>query len=126
MPAIDYVSIVKSVYTDRRAMVLGALTCIVAVAVGAIKTGHPILWAIAAGFVLVTIYRFVDMTLFARANIGPTDVKAAARWEVRATYGAAAFAYLSGFWCFSSLVFVNDPIVELLSLSITIACMVGV
>ena len=88
MPAIDYVSIVKSVYTDRRAMVMGALCCVLGVSAGAFKTGSPILWAIAAGFVLVAIYRYIDMTLFARAKIGPTDVDAAAKWEVRATYGA--------------------------------------
>jgi diguanylate cyclase (GGDEF)-like protein len=126
MPAIDYVSIVKSVYTDRRAMVMGALACTIGVALTAYKTGSPVLWAIAAGFVLVTVYRFVDMTLFARAKIGPTDVEAATHWEMRATYGAAAFAYLSSFWCFASFVFVDDPVAELLSMSITIACMVGV
>jgi diguanylate cyclase (GGDEF)-like protein len=126
MPAIDYVSIVKSVYKDRRAMVMGALACIIGVALTAFKTGSPVLWATAAGFVLITIYRFVDMTMFARAKIGPTDVEAAAHWEMRATWGAAAFAYLSSFWCFASFVFVDDPIAELLSMSVTIACMVGV
>jgi diguanylate cyclase (GGDEF)-like protein len=126
MPAIDYVSIVKSVYKDRRAMVMGALACTAGVALTAFKVGSPVLWLIAAGFILVTIYRYVDMTLFARANIGPTDVEAAAHWEKRATYGAAAFAYLTGFWCFASVAFVDDPIVELLALTITMACMVGV
>jgi diguanylate cyclase (GGDEF)-like protein len=126
MPAIDYVSIVKSVYKDRRAMVMGALCCIIGVATGAIKTGAPILWLIAAGFVAVAIYRFVDMTLFARARIGPTDVEAAAKWEVRATYGATFFAFLCGAWCFSSFVLVGDPTAEILAMVVTVACMVGV
>ena len=126
MPAIDYVSIVKSVYKDRRAMVLASIACIIGVAITAAKTESPLLWALTAGFVLVTIYRYIDMTLFMRANIGPTDVEAASRWEVRATYGSAAFAYLCGLWCFISLVLVDDPIAELLSLTITIASMVGV
>lgn len=126
MPAIDYVSIVKSVYTDRRAMVMGALCCVLGVSAGAFKTGSPILWAIAAGFVLVAIYRYIDMTLFARANIGATDVEAAAKWEVRATYGATMFAFLAGLWCFSSFVFVNDPTAEILAMVTTVGCMVGV
>lgn len=126
MPAVDYVSIVKSVYTDRRAMIMGALCCIIGVSTAAIKTGSPVLWAIAAGFVLVAAYRYVDMTLFARANIGPTDVDAAAQWEVRATYGGAMFAFLAGAWTFSSFVFVDDPIAELLALVTTVACMVGI
>ena len=126
MPAIDYVSIVKSVYKDRRAMVMASLTCTVGVALTAYRAESLILWLTTVAFILVTAYRYVDMTLFARANIGPTDVEAAAHWEMRATYGSAAFAYLSGFWCFASLVFTDDPIAELLSLSITIACIIGV
>jgi diguanylate cyclase (GGDEF)-like protein len=126
MPAIDYVSIVKSVYTDRRAMLMGALCCVVGVSTGAFKTGSPILWAIAAGFVLVAIYRYIDTTLFARAKIGPTDVEAAAKWEVRATYGATMFAFLAGFWCFTSFVFVGDPTAEILAMVTTVGCMVGV
>lgn len=126
MPAIDYVSIVKSVYKDRRAMALGALACLLGIGITAFKTGSPILWATAALFVLVTILRYIDMAQFERAAIGPTDVEAAARWEVRATYHAAAFAYMTGFWCFACLVFVDDPVAELLSVTITIGCMVGV
>src|SRR5690606_31038410 len=90
------------------------------------KTGSPVLWAIAAGFVLVAIYRYVDMTLFARANIGATDVTAAAKWEVRATYGATMFAFLAGFWCFASFVFVDDPVGEILAMVTTVGCMVGI
>jgi diguanylate cyclase (GGDEF)-like protein len=126
MPAIDYVSIVKSVYKDRRAMVMGAMACILGTAVTALKTGSPILWAISLGFVLVTIYRYVQMTLFARDDIAPTDVEKVSVWEDRATYGAAIFAFLCGAWCFASLVFVDDPMAELISLVTTVSCMVGI
>jgi diguanylate cyclase (GGDEF)-like protein len=126
MPAIDYVSIVKSVYKDRRAMAMGALCCLVGISATAYKTGSPLLWMIAAGFVLVAIYRYVDMTLFARANIGPSDVEAAAEWEVRATYGATMFAFLCGAWCFVSFAIVQDPAAELISMVTTVACMVGI
>ena len=126
MPAIDYVSIVKSVYTDRRAMVMGALACTAGAAVTAYRTGSPALWTVAAAFVLVAIYRFIDMTAFARAKIGPTDVDAAARWEVRATYGATMFALVAGAWCFAALVFVDDSVSETISLVMVIACMVGI
>jgi diguanylate cyclase (GGDEF)-like protein len=126
MPAIDYVSIVKSVYTDRRAMVMGSSACIVGAGVTGLMTGSPVLWGIAAAFVLVTLYRFVDMTRFAAANIAPTDVEAAAYWEVRVTYGASMFAFLCGAWCFASSVFVADPTAELISLVVTVSCMVGI
>ena len=126
MPAIDYVSIVKSVYTDRRAMVMGALACTIGAGVTAFKADSMALWIVVVGFVLVTIYRFIDMTLFARENVGPTDVEAAAKWEVRATYGATLFAFAAGAWCFTALVFVDDPIAEIVSLVSVVACMVGI
>lgn len=126
MPAIDYVSIVKSVYKDRRAMILGALCCVIGTSAGAIKTGSPWLWALAAAFILVAIYRFVDMTMFAREQIGPTDTETAAKWEVRATYGATLFASLCGAWCFVSFVLVGDPTAEILAMVTTVGCMVGV
>ncbi len=126
MPPVDYVSIVKSVYKDRRAMVLGALCCLLGTGASAFKTQSPILWAITAGFVLVAIYRYIDMGKFARANIGPTDVEAASRWEVRATYGAMMFATLCGAWCFASFAVVGDQAAQILAMVTTVGCMVGV
>jgi diguanylate cyclase (GGDEF)-like protein len=126
MPAIDYVSIVRSVYNDRRAMVVGAFACVLCTSVTGYLTGSSLFFAIAAGFVISAIFRFIDMTRFKNADIGPTDVEVAARWEVRATYHAAIFAFLCGMWCFGSLVFVNSPFAELLSLVTTVGCMVGI
>ncbi len=126
MPAIDYVSIIKSVYTDRRAMVMGAVAAVLGVAVTAFRTQSPVLWAITAGFVIVTLYRYIDMTAFIRADVAADDADAASHWETRATYGGALFAFMCGLWCFASLVLVDDPVAELLSLVITIACMVGI
>ncbi|MDR3475607.1 MAG: EAL domain-containing protein [Devosia sp.] len=126
MPAIDYVSIVRSVYTDRRALAVGAAGCALSTAATAYLTGSLFIWLIAGGFVVSATFRFIDMTRFKNANIGPTDVDAASRWEVRATYHAATFALLCGLWCFSSLVFVDSPFSELMSLSATVACMVGI
>ena len=127
MPVIDYVSIVRSVYNDRRAMVVGALGCVLCTGATGYITGSAILWAIAVGFFLSGMLRFFDMTRFKRANIGPTDVEAAARWEARATYPRRRSSPSSAaLWCFSCLVFVNSPFSEMMSLVATVACMVGV
>jgi diguanylate cyclase (GGDEF)-like protein len=126
MPAIDYVSIVSSVYKDRRAMILGALACAIGAGSCAIKTGSLSLSAIAAAFILIGALRFLSMTRFLNARIGPTDVAAAQRWELEATYYACAFAFACGSWCICSFVFVSDSASELISMTVTIACMVGV
>jgi diguanylate cyclase (GGDEF)-like protein len=126
MPAIDYVSIVRSVYDNRRAMLLGAVVCIFGTVACAVKTGSPIYWAIAVGFVLLTIYRYIDMTLFQRVEIEPSDVKTAAHWELRSTYGAAIWATLAGLWCFASFAIVQDPATEIIAMVATIGCLVGI
>ncbi|MGN6100664.1 MAG: putative bifunctional diguanylate cyclase/phosphodiesterase [Devosia sp.] len=126
MPAIDYVSIVRSVYADRRAMVVGAAACVLCTWSTGFVTGAPVFYGVSLGFFVSAVFRFIDMTRFKNANIGPTDVDAAARWEVRATYHAAIFAFLCGLWCFASLVLVENPFAELLSMVTTVACMVGV
>ena len=126
MPSIDYVSIVRSVYGDKRAVVVGALACVLCTAVTGYHARSQIFFWIAAGFAVSAIFRYVDMMRFRAANVGPTDVEAAAHWEVRATYHGAIFAFLCGVWCFSSLVFVDNPFAELISLSTTVACMVGI
>jgi diguanylate cyclase (GGDEF)-like protein len=126
MPAIDYVSIVRSAYDNRRAMLMGAVVCIAGSLACAVRTDSPLFWATTLGFVLLTIYRYIDMTLFQRVVIEPTDVDTASRWELRATYGAAAWATLAGFWCFTSFAIARDPSTEIISMVATIGCLVGI
>jgi diguanylate cyclase (GGDEF)-like protein len=126
MPAIDYVSTVRSAYDNRRAMLMGAVVCVFGTIACAIKTESPVYWAILAAFVLLTAYRYIDMTLFSRVEIEPTDVETAAGWELRATYGAAAWATIAGVWCFSSFAIVRDPATEIIAMVATIGCLVGI
>jgi diguanylate cyclase (GGDEF)-like protein len=126
LPAIDYVSIVRSLYDDKRTMMLGALATVVAVSAGAYKTGSLALWALGAAFLLVGIARWIDMTMFERDDLAADDDEGAARWELRSTVGACATAALYGSWCFVALYFVNDAFAELSALSVTIATLVGV
>ena len=53
MPAIDYVSMVRAVYGDRRATLVATLASAVGAGAAAFKTGHWTLWAITAIFVLI-------------------------------------------------------------------------
>ena len=51
LPAIDYVSMVRAVYGDRRATLVASLSSAIAAGAAAYKTGHWALWAIAGVFV---------------------------------------------------------------------------
>jgi len=125
LPAVDYVSMVRAVYGDRRAMLVGVLSCAVASGAAAYKTGSPWIWLVTAGFVLISIGRFISTTLFLRAKVGPSDVVAARKWENHATAWGAIMAGICGVWCIVSFLTVNDTFAELISLTVTVACMIG-
>jgi diguanylate cyclase (GGDEF)-like protein len=125
LPAVDYVSMVRSVYGDRRAMLVAILGSAIASGSAAAKTGSIWLWVVTGIFVLIAGTRFISITRFIAAKVGPVDVAAAEKWELRATFWATITASNYGVWCVFSFLLVNDAFAELISMTSTVACMVG-
>ncbi|MCC0024972.1 MAG: EAL domain-containing protein [Hyphomicrobiaceae bacterium] len=125
MPAIDYVSVIASLYKDKRAVILGTL----ASAIGAFAAGHaadaPILYVHAVLFVITAFVRYSEAVRFAKNPPKETEVAKAMRWERRAFIAGTFTGINYGMWCFTSLVFVHSPYAELVAVSVTIAAMVG-
>ncbi|MCB9992397.1 MAG: EAL domain-containing protein [Hyphomicrobiaceae bacterium] len=125
MPAIDYVSIIASLYKDKRAVILGTL----ASAIGAFAAGHaadaPILYVHAILFVITAFVRYAEAVRFSKNPPKETEVAKAMRWERRAFVAGTFTGINYGMWCFTSLVFVHSPYAELVAVSVTIAAMVG-
>jgi len=126
LPPVDYVSMIRSLYADRRVMMLGALSSALVAAVAGVEANSFVLMAIAVGFAIVGIARNFDMMTFERRPLADDDVVAATRWEVRATVGATAIAVLYAAWMAYSFLVVNTPFAEMSSLSVTVAVLVGV
>jgi diguanylate cyclase (GGDEF)-like protein len=126
LPPVDYVSMIRSLYADRRVMMLGALSSALVAAVAGVEGNSWVLLAVAIGFAIVGIARDIDMRAFERAELADDDVMTATRWELRATIGAAAIAGLYAFWMSYSFLVVNTPFAEMSSLSVTVAVLVGV
>ncbi len=126
MPALDYVSIIRSVYGDRRAMLAGVFASAVMGGMTAYKTGSLALYAVTVGFLIIGLVRYLNMRAFWRANIDNDDAEAAEHWENRAVVTGGLLALLYGIWCFISMAIVQDPFAELASASISIAVMVGI
>ncbi len=126
LPPVDYVSMIRSLYAERRVMMLGALASALAAALAGVEARNWVLFGVAAAFVLLGIARNIDMLAFARAPFADDDVETARRWENRATIGAAAIGVLYGFWSFYSFVFVNTPFSEMSSLAVSTSVLVGV
>ncbi|ODT72656.1 MAG: hypothetical protein ABS75_02260 [Pelagibacterium sp. SCN 63-23] len=126
LPPVDYVSMIRSLYADRRSMLLGAFGSALAAAVAALEAKSPILGYIAAAFVLIGILRNLDMRSFDKAILDDEDVETARRWELRATMGAAAIALTYGIWCMISFWIVDDAFAELAAASVSVSVLVGV
>ncbi len=125
MPALDYVSIIRSVYNDRRAMLAAALGTALAAGLGAYKTQSLPLLVVALAFVAVGLMRYADARAFSLAAIENDDADAAEHWENRAVVAGAIAGVVYGSWCFLAMVVVQDPFVEISSATLTTAAMVG-
>ncbi|WP_297110441.1 EAL domain-containing protein [uncultured Devosia sp.] len=126
MPALDYVSIVRSVYGDRAAMLGGVFATATTSGLAAYSTQSAALYVITAAFLVIGFIRDANTRAFWRASIANDDVVAAERWETRAVWTGGPLALTYGLWCLISMGFVRDPFAELSSASITIAVTVGI
>ncbi len=126
LPPVDYVSMIRSLYAERRVMMLGALASALAAGLAAYEAMNWALAGVAAAFVLVGIARNIDMIAFSKLSFADDDVATARRWEARATVGAAAIASIYGIWSFYCFVFVNTPFSEMSSLAVSVSVLVGV
>ena len=126
LPTLDYVSIVASLYKDRRAMLVGMAATISGVMMAAIKTDAPLLYAVALAFVVSTAKRYYNMLAFEDHPPAPDDRPSAQSWERRQMIQGTISAFIYGSWCFVSLVIVRDPFAVLVAVSVTIAAMIGI
>lgn len=126
MPAHDYVSIIRSVYGDRRAMLGGSFASAIAAWLTAFKTDSVALYIVTVAFVVIGLIRYANMRAFWRAAMGNADSMQAEYWENRAVIYGGLLALVYGMWCLISMAVVKDPFAELASASISIAVMVGI
>lgn len=125
MPALDYVSIIRSVYNDRRAMLAAALGTALAAGLSAYKSQSLPLAVVAVAMIVLGVLRFMDALAFERAAIASDDAERAEHWENRAVAMGGLTGVTYGAWCFISMVLVRDPFAELTSATLTTAAMVG-
>ena len=126
MPAHDYVSVIRSVYGDRRAMLAGSAASAITAWLTAYKTDSLPLYLVTAAFIVIGLIRYLNMRAFWRATMENEDAAAAEVWETRAIIYGGLLAAVYGAWCLIAMGMVKDPFAELASASISIAVMVGI
>ncbi|QQR39165.1 putative bifunctional diguanylate cyclase/phosphodiesterase [Devosia rhizoryzae] len=126
MPPLDYVSIIRSVYADGKTMLAGSLASAFAAMLTAYHAQSLPLVGISVLFIVLGLARFFNMQAFWNAAVGNEDAASAERWENRAVVLGALLALLHGSWCFVAMLIVREPYAELVSVSLTMAVMVGI
>ena len=125
LPEADYVSIVKSLYAERAAVLVGAGVTTTAAASTYLHTGAPVLAGFTGAFVITAIVRYMLGGAFDRAEKRGLDAAQAVQWERRLTVATCTLALIYGLWSFVGLVFVEDPFAAYASTSVSIAMMIG-
>ena len=126
VPSDIHASLVDSLFQERGTLLVGSLAASFAVLLTAWKTGEPLLWTGTAIIVMFAVARNWDLGRYAklrRTGMSDEDIIA---WELRYVVGASFYVALLGIWCLVAFLRTNDAFVQLLSLCMTIAYLVGV
>jgi len=126
LPTEIYTSLVASLFSDPRTLLVGGLGGVCAAIISAWKTGEPTLVICAIGMVVVTVARAFDMQAFRREHHAPMSRAEAMRWEMRYIVGASSYIALMGAWCFFAFARTNDSVAQLLAFSTILGNMIGV
>src|SRR5882757_1320930 len=100
LPTEIYTSLVASLFSDPRTLLVGALGSMASAAITAWKTAEPSLIVCTIGIIGISLARAADMQAFANRRQTVMTRASAMRWELRYILGAAAYMALMGAWCF--------------------------
>jgi diguanylate cyclase (GGDEF)-like protein len=126
LPSEIYISLVGSLFTDSRTLLVGAIGTISAAVITALKSGDLLLWLCTVALIATTCMRAMDMRVFAQQGQRSHDAKVIRKWELRYVTGSCVYVALLGTWSLIAFVKSSDPEIQLLSFSMTLANMIGV
>lgn len=126
LPVDIYASSVNALYADSRSLYAGTISAAAATAVTAWKTGEPSFFICSVLLALIGWARARDMSAYARRKPQPASYEETRRWEKHYIFGSGAFVAILSLWCFLTFALTSDPVVHLISFSVSLAYLVGV
>jgi diguanylate cyclase (GGDEF)-like protein len=126
LPSEIYISLVASLYADAPSLFIGSMSVTAATLLTAWKADSWMLYACAAALALIAVVRANDMLKFARKRSSIHTPAQARVWEIRYIVGSALFFFVLGMWCFITFVTTQDEFVRLMSISATLAYIIGI
>jgi diguanylate cyclase (GGDEF)-like protein len=119
LPPAIYIALVDSLFQNYLASFAGTVTAAIAALMTAWKTGTVLLWPCAVLIIAVGAARAYDMHAYEKCKPSLT-AETAAQWERRYKIGAVLYAAALGIWCWVTLLGADDPVAQLLCLTVTI------
>jgi diguanylate cyclase (GGDEF)-like protein len=110
---------VHSLFQNYLASFAGTVCAAIAALLTAWKTGVILLWPCAIFIIVVGAARAYDMYAYESSKSALTP-ETALQWERRYRIGALLYASALGIWCWVTLLAKDDPVAQLLCLSVTI------
>ena len=126
VPAEIYVSVVGSLYEEGRTLILGSIAVSLAILMTAWKTGEPLLYFCALAFAGVALVRALHVESFRKQRSSVATAEEARKWELRYVIGTTAHVSVLGAWCIIAFAKTADPVVQLVSITSTIAYLIGI
>jgi PAS domain-containing protein len=126
VPAEIYISIVDSLYSDTRSLFMGAIAVSLAILVTAVNAGEPLLYFCAAAVAAVAGGRALGVSAYHRQRPEMKTAQDAGRWEFQYAIGTSAQIALLGIWCVVAFGMTTSPFVQLVSITSTVAYLIGV
>ncbi len=126
VPTDVYLSVVGSLFCEKKSLIFGSAATAAAIIVTAWKTGALPLYLSAVILAIVGLLRFIDANRFEALKSTLTDRAKIKIWERRYVIGSAISAGVLGYWCFYTLFALDDSAAELIAISATVVNMIGV
>ena len=126
IPTEIYLSLVASLFSERKSLLMGTLGTAAAIFATAWKTSSSVLYLCSLSFAIVGMLRWFDACHFAKSGNSITERAKMVIWEHRYTAGAAVSSAILGFWCFYAFYYLTDTIAQLISIAATLANMIGI
>jgi len=125
VPAEVYIPFVQSLYADAYILYWGGITQGATAFIVYLHNGKLVYLALALALLGAGLFRYCGVRR--RQNMPPPATRAIARqWEIDYLWRGAMQGTLLGLYCFVSLYLQPDPLAEIASIAVTLACAIAI
>ena len=126
VPTEIYLSLVASLFSEKKSLLMGTLGTAVLIFATAWKTSATPLYLCATSFAIIGMLRWLDACHFDNEGRSIKDRARMEIWERRYTAGSAVSSGILGFWCFFTFFYLDDTVVQLISISSALVNIIGI